>query len=168
MELFETISNRSSVRKYKAEQPSKELLMQVVEAARIAPSACNNQPWKFYVVMTDGVLRQLASAYDRSWFAQAPAVIVVAGDHKQSWHRASDNKDHCDVDAAIAAEHIALAATALGLGTCWVCNFDVEKVSRALNLGEGWEPIAMLPIGYPDTDHVAPKRKAAEEVIEII
>ena len=165
MELFEAIERRRSVRTYKPDVPSADMLYQVVEAARLAPSACNKQPWRFYVVTDKDVLAELAKSYAREWFATAPAVIVVAGNHADSWHRA-DGKDHCDIDVAIAAEHIALAAAALELGTCWVCNFDVAQVSRTLDIEQGWEPIVLLPIGYPadDASEREIKRKPIEDV----
>lgn len=168
MKLFESIRLRTSVRKYKSETPSKELLTQIVEAARQAPSACNNQPWKFYVVTKAETRQQLAAAYNREWFATAPAVIVVVGNHSQSWHRAADGKDHLDIDCAIAAEHLALAATAVGLSTCWVCNFDVDQVSKTLCLSADCEPIALFPTGYATEEPLPHKRKEFCEVVEFV
>lgn len=169
MELFEAIERRRSVRAYKSEVPQADLLYQVVEAARLAPSACNKQPWRFYVVTDKDILGELAKSYDREWFATAPSVIVVAGNHSDSWHRA-DGKDHCDVDVAIAAEHIALAAAALELGTCWVCNFDVQKVTQVLDIEQGWEPIVLLPIGFPADDAAEREinRKPIEDVARFL
>ncbi len=168
MDFFETIAQRSSIRKYKSEMPSDEAIKKVIEAARIAPSACNKQPWHFYVIKSPEVRRQITAAYDREWIKSAPAIIIATGNHTESWHRAGDGKDHLDVDVAIAGEHIALAAQALGLATCWVCNFDTKLVSDALKLGKDDEPIALFPLGFPDVERKDVGRKSLDEILTII
>ena len=92
---------------------------------------------------------------------------MACGNHQISWKR-NDGKDHCDIDVAIAVEHIMLAATELGLGTCWVCNFDAKMCAEILNLPKEWEPIAIIPIGYSDTAVVEKKRKPIDEIVEYI
>ncbi len=168
MELFEAIANRSSIRKYKAQMPSNEELMKVVEAARLAPSACNKQPWHFYLVKDSATRAKLTQAYDREWVKTAPVMLVATGNHDQSWHRASDNKDHCDIDLAIAGEHIALAAHAVGLASCWICNFDTALVGQALGLAPNEEPIALFPLGYADVERKDVERKPLDEILTII
>lgn len=145
MSVYELMKQRCSVRKFEDKPVEKEKLTQVLEAARVAPSACNNQPWHF-VVAQDDTLRQSVSS---GWAEKAPVIIVICGDHNASWHR-GDGKDHCDVDAAIAIDHMTLMATELGLGTCWVCAFDAAKCHEVLRLPDHIEAIALLPIGYPD------------------
>ena len=87
--------------------------------------------------------------------------------HEASWKRASDGKDFCDVDVAIATEHLALAAVEQGLGTCWVCNFDVARCREVLNLPPSWEPVVLLPVGYPaDTTETERKRKPFNDVVK--
>jgi nitroreductase len=94
-------------------------------------------------------------------------VIVVCGDHKTSWKRGNDGKDHADIDVAIATDHMTLRAAELGLGTCWVCNFDAEKVSKALNLPGHLEPAVLLPIGRPEEVEAPPKkRKPLSELVK--
>jgi nitroreductase len=108
-------------------------------------------------VVTDEELKnEVASAYGGRWLKEAPAIIVACGDHKKSWKR-FDGKDHCDVDVAIAVDHITLAAAELGLGTCWICAFNAERCREVLNLPDHIEPVVLLPIGYPD-DQVNPGR----------
>ena len=106
--------------------------------------------------------------YHREWFRQAPVVIVILSDHSQSWVR-GDQKDHADIDVAIAVDHMTLAATDRGLGTCWVCNFDREKTIRYFDLPEHLEPVVFLPLGYPDsvtdTGRHTEKRKSLEEIV---
>ena len=123
-------------------------LLAVLDAARAAPSACNNQPLRLIVVTERTELDELAGAYPREWFRGAPVVIVVCADHRKSYHRA-DGKDHADIDAAIATDHMTLAAAELGLGTCWICAFDTDQVRRQLVLPDHIEPVVLLPLGHP-------------------
>lgn len=148
MSFIELAKKRCSVRKFQDKPIEREKLMQVLEAARIAPSAVNFQPWHFIVVEDKEMKEKLASVYEREWFKSAPAIIVACGDHSKSWRR-RDGKDHCDIDLSIAIDHMTLAATDIGLGTCWVCAFDSAQCHKILNLPFGMEVVALLPIGYP-------------------
>jgi len=165
MHFNQLIRERHSVREYRPLKVSKALVIEVLEAGRMAPSAANRQPWSFVLVSEDDNLKQIKAAYGREWIKDVPQVIVVCGNHNDSWKRAIDQKDHCDVDAAIAIDHMTLRATELGLGTCWICHFDPNIVRDALSLPDHIEPIALLPIGYP-VESKAPekKRKAFSEV----
>lgn len=156
MTFLDLAKQRYSCRKYKPQPIEEEKLLKVLEAARIAPSACNLQPWHFVVLRDKKSLEMISATYKREWFKTAPAVIVVCGDHEASWKR-SDHKDHCDVDISIAIDHITLQAAELGLATCWVCNFDAMKCAELMNLPSHIEPIALIPIGYPD-DSKSPNR----------
>ena len=166
MNFLELAKSRYSVRNFLNKPVDKEKLMYVLEAARIAPSAVNFQPWQFIVITENEPLKKIKSTYSRNWINAIPACIVVLGDHKQGWHRSSDGKDHTDIDAAIAITHITLAATEVGLGTCWVCNFDTEKCVELFNLPDNLEPIALVPIGYPENDEIPEKkRKSIDEIV---
>jgi nitroreductase len=159
------LKERYSVRSYKQAKVSKALITQVLEAGRMAPSASNKQPWYFISICEGEQLDKIKSVYTRDWFAKAPQYIVICGDHNTSWKRSYDSKDHCDIDISIAVDHMTLRATELGLGTCWVCHFDKELVSEIIELPEGVEPIAILPIGYPATTDVPLKsRKSPDKV----
>ena len=161
MTLTEIIKHRSSVRKYKSDKPSREVIEKILEVAHWAPSAVNKQPWHLYVAESDKALNALRAAYSRDWINTAPIIIVVTADHDQSWHRA-DGKDHADIDAAIITDHITLAADDAGLSTCWVCNFDVNIVRNALNLPQNVEPVVLIPIGYKDGEgDTRPKQRKA-------
>ncbi|NLJ87857.1 MAG: nitroreductase [Epulopiscium sp.] len=165
MSFLELAKKRYSVRSYLDRPVEKEKLLQVLEAARIAPSAVNKQPWNFIVVTNENTKNKIAETYPREWFKTAPAVIVVCGDHSKSWKR-KDGKDHCNIDVAIAIDHMTLAATDLGLGTCWVCAFDAKQCHKILGLPENLEVIALIPIGYPaDT---APENKNRMDISEIV
>ena len=157
---------RYSVRSYTEQPVSDDDFTYMLEVARLAPSAVNFQPWSFVVVRTPELMSQLYTAYPREWFHTVSACIVVCGNHNQSWHRRNDGKDHCDIDVAIATEHLCLAATERGLGTCWICNFDAVVCRDVLQLPEGIEPIVILAVGHPDSAEVAEKkRKSLEEVV---
>jgi nitroreductase len=166
MEFIKLVEQRHSVRKFSATPVEKEKLEVILEAARMAPSAVNFQPWHFIVLTEKEVLEKFYPVYHREWFRTAPVVIVVLGDHRQAWHRKEDGKDHTDIDIAIAVDHLTLAATELGLGTCWVCNFHVSQVTDFFNLPSHLEPIALIPLGYPEEQAFpAKKRKGASEII---
>jgi len=153
MKLKELIENRYSVRAYLPQPVEPGKINYILECARLSPSAANYQPWKFYVVTENSVVEKIKEAYNREWVKSAPMFIVVCKDTAVSWKRtASDNKDYSDVDAAIAAEHICLAAADIGLGTCWVCNFDPTLVAKALNLSQNEEPVVVFPLGYIDKE----------------
>lgn len=165
---FLTIANtRYSCRSYKSDPVENEKLMKILEAGRVAPSAVNFQPWRFIVIKEDTNLQKICSTYKREWLRSAPVIIVVCGDHSKSWKR-NDGKDHCDIDIAITVDHMTLQAAELGLGTCWVCNFDATKCSELLELPENLEPIVILPLGYPaeNQDTIRHRqRKALEAVV---
>lgn len=160
MSVLDVIKQRCSVRNFRPEPVEHEKLEQVLEAGRMAPSACNRQPWRFVVVQEPHFLARMKSYYSRDWIQSAPAIIVILGNHKEAWHRAG-GKDLTDVDAAIAIDHMTLVATDLGLGTCWICAFDAFRLAKDAGLPEGLEPIALLPIGYPADDALTPPDRHA-------
>ncbi len=165
--LLDLAQARHSVRSFLPRQVEDDTLRYILEVARLAPSAVNYQPWQLYVVREPQFLASLQQVYHREWLASAPCVVVICGNHNESWHRASDGKDHCDIDVAIVTEHIALAAAEQGLGCCWICNFDVAACTSLLQLPEGVEPMVLMPIGYPANDNCPPKsRKPLEEIVQ--
>jgi len=166
MELKACIENRVSTRDFQSVPVEKEKLIQLLDAARVAPSACNLQPWCFVVITDSQRCANLCECYKREWIRSAPVIIVACADHSVSWKRRTDNKDHSDMDLAIAIEHICLTATDLGLGACWVCNFDLAGCKEFLNLPEHVEPVALIPVGYPVKNESAAKnRKSLEEIV---
>ena len=156
---------RFSLRNYDSRPVEQEKIDCLLECVRLAPSAVNFQPCVFYVVTDQVLLAQLQDCYNRDWFKTAPMCIVACGNHPQAWHRKLDGKDHTDIDVAIAVDHLTLAAVDMGLGSCWICNFDAQKCAQVLDLLEGVEPIAMVPIGYAATDErPLKKRKSHDEL----
>lgn len=165
MELNQVIANRFSVRSYTGEKVDRKIIFEILDAARIAPSAVNFQPWHFIVVDEENDLAEFRQVYQRNWFTEAPACIVVCSDHTQSWKRKSDGKDFADVDAAIAIDHLILKATDMGLGTCWVCNFDVNMAREKLYLPAHIEPVAIIPLGYTNAQPPQKSRKKLSEMV---
>ncbi|MHB8127407.1 MAG: nitroreductase family protein [Mobilitalea sp.] len=149
MSLLDIATKRYSVRSYMDKEVEREKILQVLEAGRVAPSAVNFQPLHFIVITDNNMKLKVVEAYPRDWIKAAPVIIVACGDHSKSWKR-NDGKDHCDIDAAIAIDHMTLAATELGLGTCWVCAFNAKRCHEILELPEHLEVIALLPLGYPE------------------
>lgn len=166
--FYNLSTQRYSCRHYTSEPVDKSLLTAVLDAVRLAPSACNKQPWLFMVIDTPADLSVIHRSYSRGWIQTAPVCIIALGLHNEAWHRA-DGKDHTDIDVAIAVEHLCLAATSLGLGTCWVCNFDTETLREGLNIPADMEPVAIIPIGHPDQTGgaaVPPKnRKSYDSIV---
>jgi nitroreductase len=168
MKFLDLAKRRYSCRKFDKRPIEQDKLNLILEAARIAPSAANCQPWHFIVIQDKDVLKKIHSVYHRDWFRDAPCVMIICGDHSQSWKR-KDGKDHSDIDIAIAVDHMTLQSAELGLGTCWICNFDNEICSKLLNLPSNLEPAVLLPVGYPldsaNPERHATKRKSLEEIV---
>ena len=139
MNFLDLVRQRSSVRGYLTNPVEEEKIRYILQAANSAPSACNNQPWVFIIIRDQHSRSRLEKVYNRPWFIQAPVIIAACCDHSVSWHR-SDGKDYGDIDIAIAFDHLTLAATEQGLGTCWIGAFDAVEARAALLLPETIEP----------------------------
>jgi len=164
MELLDLIKSRYSVRAYKPDPVEEKALQQVLEAARLAPTASNRQPFQLIVIHTAGREADLRRIYDREWFVQAPLILCACGLEGQAWVR-MDGKNYVDVDVAIVMDHMILTATDLGLGTCWIAAFNPAAAREVLGLPEGVEPIAFTPLGYP-AGQIRPKqRRALSELV---
>lgn len=170
MNLLELCAERFSARKYTDEKVSEEDLNYILECVRLAPSAVNFQPWKFLVVESEEAKAKLQLCYNRDWFKTAPLYILALKNNNVDWVRKYDSKHHGDIDVAIAVEHLCLAATERGLGTCWVCAYNSNTMKEQFPLPEGWEAVAIVPVGHIAED--CPKgeknRKALDEIVEHI
>ena len=164
MNFHELIKKRYSVRAYKTDPVEDEKLLQVLDAARLAPTAANRQPLQFIVIHTAGREAELKRIYGKDWFSQAPVVVCACSLPSQAWSR-MDNKNYNQVDAAIAMDHLILAAADLGLGTCWIAAFDPTVAREILQLPEGVEPIAFTPLGSPADQPKEKKRKTLSELV---
>jgi nitroreductase len=141
MDVFEAIQKRKSSRNYESTPVPKETLTKLLEAARLSPSAKNIQPWHFIVVTEPEKRKMLSKGVFAKFLSETPAVIVLCGDEKASpeWYM---------VDVALAGENMVLAATAEGLGTCWVGSFDEKDVKALLSIPSDLRVVALLTVGY--------------------
>ena len=159
VDVFEAIRTRRSIRKFRPKPIPDEKLEMILEAGRLAPSAGNRQPWRFVAVKDPERKRSLAKAADNQMFiADAGVIIAALGDSETSprWFRQ---------DIMIAVEHMVLAATALGYGTCWIGAFSEDEVKRLLRIPEELKVIALLPMGFPDEAPVPRERKKVKEIV---
>jgi nitroreductase len=165
MEFSELIQKRYSVRAYKPDPVSDDALQRILQAAVLAPTAANRQPFQLIVIHTAGREADLKRVYKQDWFVQPPLVVGICGIPAQGWTRKYDGKNYTDVDAAIVMDHLILAAANEGLGTCWLGAFDPAAAREVLGLPEGVEPIAFTPLGYPADQAGPKKRKSPAELV---
>jgi nitroreductase len=169
MNVFEAIEKRRSIRKFKPNIVAKEDLKKILEAGRLAPSGSNRQPWYFIVVNAPETKNALSTAANNQKFiADADTVIIALGDagttsSKLPYKLSSSRISHIQ-DPMIAVEHMILAATALGYGTCWIGAFNEEKIREILKVPENLVVVALLPVGVPDESPPPKSRKAFKEI----
>jgi nitroreductase len=164
MDFLDLARKRYSVRSYKRDPVEKAKLERILEAGRLAPTAVNIQPFQLLVVHTAGREAELLQIYNKQLFVQPPLVICACGIPGKNWVR-KDGKNYNDVDVAIVMDHLILAATAEGLGTCWIAAFDPAATKEVLGLPVGVEPLAFTPLGYAADDPPAKKRKPLSELV---
>lgn len=199
MELSTVIQSRRSIRKFKPDPISNEDLYAIIEAARLAPSALNIQPWRYVIAKSQSIRESIAQSTSSAFIANAPVQIIccvdstafdTVGKRYQELHQVNAFTDspfetvspedilkgkpldplwiqsHLAFNVAIAITHITLKATDLGLGSCWVGEFDQEKIKLTLELDDRYRVIALIPIGYPDqTPAPRPRLPLAELIL---
>jgi nitroreductase len=160
LEFLEVIKNRRSIRKYKQDLIPDEIITQILDAARLAPSGSNRQPWHFIVVKNPGTKKKLGL---HPWAEEAPVIIVGCVDPTEGrWYV---------IDGSIAFEHIVLAATNFGLGTCWMGRFlenlgeTDERIKRVLGIPGHMRVLAVTPLGYPNEGPEPRERKTLHEIV---
>ena len=164
--FFKVIEKRRSIRKFKQYDIPDDDLEKMLEAARLAPSANNSQPWRFIVVKDQKMKELLARPSPQAFIADANAIIVVLGDTSVS---CCPRATWTTRDPMIATEHLVLAATALGYGACWIANYEsrprewVDEVKRVLKIPEHLRIIVLVAIGVPDEKPSPKQRKSLQE-----
>ncbi|MBC7333800.1 MAG: nitroreductase family protein [Actinobacteria bacterium] len=164
--VFEIIKKRRSVRKFKNIPVEDEKILKLIEAARLAPSATNRQPWRFIVVKSKELLLEISSSalgIINTWAKSAPLLIVCCAVKKSllthyMGERLSRIPYHI-MDVAIAAEHIVLEAEELGLSSCWIGWFSEKKIRKILDIPPGWKIVAILAVGYKDESYTPKPQK---------
>jgi nitroreductase len=166
MDFAQLIQRRFSCRHYSDQPVEEHKLNQILEAARLAPTAANRQPVQIILIRTEGQQEELLKIYPREWFVQPPLIICVCSLPDQAWYRKKyDAKNYATVDAAIVLDHITLQAADLGLGTCWIGDFNPQVARDFLQLPDNVEPIGFTPLGYPLDQAGEKTRKPMEELI---
>ena len=168
MDLFETIRERYSARAYNDKPVSEETLRAILQAANDAPSAGNLQPFGVVVVRDSAKRRALAKTSVEQWFvAQAPVVLVFFTNPERNREKYGQRgvDFYAVQDATIACAYAQLAATALGLGTCWIGAFDDATVRAIAGAPATWQPVAILPVGYPADTPKPRERRALADLV---
>jgi len=162
--VIEAIKKRQSVRSYQHKEIPEEILQEVLEAGRLAPSACNNQPWKFIVVRDKNLKERLISACKNQKFVGEASVIIVGCAINPSYKMGNGEYSYT-IDLAIALDHMSLQAAALGLGTCWIGAFYQDEVKEVLKVPEDISVVALMPLGFPKVLGRKVGRKHLSEII---
>ena len=170
MDVHQAIRTRRSVRKYDPRPIPDNVMGRLHDALRLAPSACNFQPWRFVLVRDAAQRRAIAqAACGQTWMADAPLIVVGCGRPAAAYKKMGGAGNSADVDVAIALDHLTLAAAAEGLGTCWIGAFEQARVKDLLGIPADATVVAMTPVGYPaEPDAIHPidpaRRKGPDEV----
>jgi nitroreductase len=172
MEFRELIKIRESVRNYDAKKPiPREVLSRILDAGRLAPSAANQQPWKFLLISSAEMLDKVRMCYKGEWFRKAPHILIVTGNRKNAWTRKYDGYNSLETDLTIAMDHLIPAAANEGVGSCWIAAFDPVILREALDLKENEEVFAITPLGYPGDSYQpgqVKNRKAISDIVEYL
>jgi nitroreductase len=157
MDMMTVIKNRRSIRKYQAKEIPQDILLQVLEAARLAPSGANRQPWQLIIVTDPEKKKGLVPLCKNQHFVEEASVFIAGiDDPQQKWNR---------VDLAIALDELSLAAEEKGLGTCWVGAFDAEKLATFLGVPKDKVITVCMSLGYPNETPDARSRKPMNDVV---
>ncbi|MEG1500432.1 MAG: nitroreductase family protein [Clostridiales bacterium] len=176
MDILDLIGKRQSCRNYQDKPLSREQIMTCLEAARLAPSACNSQPWKFVVVDDQEKKAQLADClYDplmkiNKFALKAPVFIVVVNEKRNftsKFGEITKKQDYSSIDIGIAAENICLTATEMGLGSCIIGWFKEEKIKTLLQIPEARRVRLVIALGYPDENDLL-RKKSRYNLEEIV
>jgi nitroreductase len=172
MEYTDLIRSRESIRNYDPDRPvPKEILEKIIDAGRLAPSACNIQPYKFLVISSFSLLEKVKASYPRDWFKDAPHVLVAIGLRDLAWKRGYDGYNSIETDVAIAMTHIILAAENEGVGTCWIAAYNPTLLKEALSPKEGQVIYGITPLGYQKSGFkktLRKNRKSLEDIVEFL
>ncbi|WP_297982159.1 nitroreductase family protein [uncultured Methanobrevibacter sp.] len=165
MEFFDVIEQRYSMRGFEDKEVEKEKLDKILEAARLAPTGVNFQPFRVVVIDTEKYADELKEIYPAEWFLEAPLALCVVASKERAWTRKFDGKNIADIDATIVMTHIILAAEDLGLNTCFIAAFKPDKAKEFLALDDEWEPVLFTPLGYGNAEPRDTPRREIEELV---
>lgn len=170
MDFLELAENRFSVRGFVDKKVEKEVIEKILRAGQIAPTACNYQPQRIFVIQSDEALQKLKKCTTSHF--NAPLALLVCFDKNECWKRGYDGKSSGDIDASIVCTHMMLEAAELGVGSTWVMHYIPEAVKTEFELPDNLESVALLVMGYPAED-IKPSplhfnKKAIEETVKYL
>ena len=166
MDVYDAINQRTSVRSYRPDPVDEDKLERILNAARLAPSGKNGQPWIFIVVKDKGTRKKLVPACKgQEFMAEAPVVIVACGREDLAYKKMGGYWNSLPVDIGISLEHLMLAAVVEGLGTCWIGAFIEEDVRGILEIPAEVKIVALTPVGYSAAERKVRPRKSLEEIV---
>ena len=171
MEFENLIRERYSVRKFKPDMITDDELNTILEAGMVAPTGCNYQPQRVYVLKSDDAVARIRTL-SRSAF-NAPVVLIVTLDENADWKNPYESGYRAGIqDVSIVADHMMLAAWNIGVGSCWVNAFRPSDVKAAFNIPDNETPVLLMPLGYPADDckpaHLHAESKSKEEIVHIL
>lgn len=160
MSLVDVVLSRRSIRRYEEKKVPRDVLEKILEAGRLAPSAGNRQPWHF-IVVTDDEIKQKLSHRKWTWFVKDSAFTVVGCGYTGDAY----SRRKSTIDTAIALQNMVIAALALGVGSCWIGDFEQKEVKKLFNIPQDWKVIALVSFGYPTEQPESKRRKPLEEIV---
>ncbi len=166
MKFLDLAKERYSVRKFDKRKVEQEKIDSILEAGKLAPTACNYQPQRVILIQSQDGLERVKDC--TRYHFDAPLTLIICYDSTVSWKRSFDNYDMGAVDAGIVATHMILEIAELGLGSTWVGHFDPQKVKENFSLPENIIPVAILPIGYPAEESSPNPNHTKRQKLEII
>ncbi|MCK4777436.1 MAG: nitroreductase family protein [Actinomycetia bacterium] len=162
MKFDDVVKKRRSIRSYSNKHVDKESIIELIEAARLAPSGANLQPWKFIAITKPEILKKLKNTakfyvITSNHVAKVPLVIAVLADMvKSNW---------AVMDCSMASENLMLKATSLGLGTCFIGQFDEREVKKILNIPDNYSVTGLITVGHPDEDPKPPRKLDIKDML---
>ncbi len=168
MEFYDLVDQRRSIRSFTDQPVSDESLKRIAKAVQDAPTACNRQPFKILAIRNPEKRAAIRAVCNQDFIGRSPVILVALGNEAEVWRRPVTDEPVLGIDLGIAFEHAVLAAANEGLGCCWVCWYEVEKMNRVLGVEAPWSVVALAPLGYPGAMPPKNKRKNLDEIFEIV
>ncbi len=170
--FLDLVKHRTSCRSYRPEPVSKAHVEQMLEAARLAPSACNRQPWRFAIIIDESVRMRLINesflpGIPMRWAENAGAIIALGMQRSALTHQVATKVSGVDyplIDMGIAGEHLVLQAEELGLGTCWIGWIKPKVVRRVIGWPRSVEVVSLITVGWPDGERQTRPRHSLDEI----
>lgn len=170
MNLIDLIKTRRSIRNFSPERISSDLIFQILDAGRYAPSAGNLQDWYFFVVQDKEKIKEISKiAFNQNWIEKASFLIIACSNLKIiSYYGERGLRLYSKQDVAAAIQNMLLFAWSLGIGSCWVGAFDEEALRKHLGIAEHFEIQAIIAFGFPQENPAMPRRKKLEDIFQMI